>query len=103
MKNFMNKAKLITADGKIIEVTPKNGTDFQIEELNAFVGGYIEVIYPKSRMGALMIVNEEGKLRGLPHNELATRMWQEGAQAGSPRMDDPVVGNVLLCHRSQLR
>ena len=57
----MNKAKLITADGKITEVTPKNGEYFKLDELQAFVGGYIEVLCPPSMTGALLIVNEEGK------------------------------------------
>ena len=99
----MNKAKLITADGKITEVTPKNGEYFKLDELQAFVGGYIEVLHPPSKTGAMLIVNEEGKLRGLPHNEIATQMWQQFAHPESERMDDPVVGNVLLCHRSQMR
>ena len=50
-----------------------------------------------------MIVNEEGKIHGLPCNEIATQMWQQFASPASERMRDFVVGNVLLCHRSQMR
>lgn len=35
----MSKAKLYKTDGTILEVVPSNGTDFQLEELQAMVGG----------------------------------------------------------------
>ena len=101
MKKY--NATLITPDSIITPVTPRNGTDFQLEELKEFVGGYIEVIHPPDMSGIIMVVNEEGKLNGLAHNEIATRMWQKGAEAGSQRMADPVVGTVLLCHTSQIK
>ena len=37
-------AKIIKTDGTIVEVTPQNGADFQLEELQKIVGGYIEVL-----------------------------------------------------------
>jgi hypothetical protein len=96
-------ATLITPQGEATPVDPKNGTDFQLDELKEFVGGYIEVVHPPNMPGVIMVLNEEGKLKGLAHNEIATRLWQKGAQAGSPRMADPVVGTVLLCHTSQVK
>lgn len=87
------KAKLIKADGKITEVVPKNGTDFQLDELNEFVGGYIEIIRPPTKPDCLMVINEEGKLKGLPFNAKATALW----------LHDMIVGNALLCHKSQLK
>lgn len=33
---------LYTTDGGRRKVTPSNGTDFSLEELQGFVGGYIE-------------------------------------------------------------
>jgi Domain of unknown function (DUF3846) len=88
------KAKWIKTDGTMTEVEPKNGTDFQLDELQKFVGGYIEVVYPPSQHGAVMIVNEEGKLRHLPINKLATASYYPN--------QDVIVGDVLLCHTSQL-
>ena len=44
MKKTMIMAKIIKTDGTIVEVTPQNGTDFQLEELQKIVGGYIEVL-----------------------------------------------------------
>ena len=35
-------ATLIKADGTRTEIQPKNGTDFKLEELQAYVDGYID-------------------------------------------------------------
>ena len=72
---------------------PKNGTDFTLEELRAFVGGYIELLYPPSQVGAALVVNEEGRLRGLPLNKVASAAYGH----------DFIVGDALLCHPSQIR
>ncbi len=50
MKKTTIMAKIIKTDGTIVEVTPQNGTDFQLEELQKIVGGYIEVL----RLGKAM-------------------------------------------------
>jgi hypothetical protein len=88
-------AKLIQPDGQVIPVEPKNGTDFQIEELNEMVGGYIEIVRPPSQQGAIMVINEEGKLKGLPFNLLAT---MTANLAG-----DHIVGNAVLCGPDQVK
>jgi hypothetical protein len=98
--NFV--AKHITADGRCIPVVPKDGKYFSYEELTDFVGGDIEIAYPPSSTGACIVCNEDGKRLGLRPNELATKMWQEHAEPGSPRMSDPIVGDILLCHHTQL-
>lgn len=55
------------------------------------VDGNIEVV---SRLNltnadAIMIINEEGKIENLPDNDLATAIYQSGAE-------DRIVGDVLL-------
>jgi hypothetical protein len=95
-------AKLITPDGKCTPVVPKNGKQFSLKELQGFVGGYIEMVAPPSKNGAVIICNEDGKAEGLAHNKLATEMWQAHAEPGSMRMSDHLVGTILLCHRSQI-
>jgi hypothetical protein len=87
------KAQLIKPDGEVVEVEPKNGTDFQLDELNGFVEGYIEIIRPHTRPDDIMVINEEGKLKGLEWNAVATLIWQV----------DDIVGNALLCHHSQVK
>jgi hypothetical protein len=73
----MNKTGiLIKANSSAVsEVTPieaKKGK-FKLDELQGYVGGYIERLQV-SWMGAPadMIVNEEGRLHGLPINRVAS-------------------------------
>lgn len=54
-------AHIIKTDGTIIEVQPKNGTDFQLEELQAVVEGYIQIV--RLDNDKVMVVNEEGKFQ----------------------------------------
>ena len=68
-------AKLMRYSGKVEEVTPINGDHFILEELQNYVGGYIEVVdcftYEPDEVNKL-IVNEEGCLMCLPENKLAS-------------------------------
>ena len=54
-------ATLIKADGTRTEIQPKNGTDFKLEELQAYVDGYIEIV--NLRNGEILVINEDGKDR----------------------------------------
>lgn len=89
-------AKLIKSNGEVSEVCPKNGTDFQLDELQGFVGGLIEIVYPMTGApkGTILVVNEEGKLINLPVNGVASAMMG---------FTDAIVGDVLLCESSQVR
>ena len=90
--------QVIHPSGQIFEAPPPDGADdnpnvYSLSQLQGIVGGYIEVITTPS--GLEMVLNEEGKLNGLPLNEKATMMsglW--------PR--DVIVGSVLLCEPSYL-
>lgn len=85
----MNKAKLYKADGTILEVVPANGTDFQLDELKKMVDGYIEIV--PAGEGKIMVLDDEGKLKGKPVNDAATMIFM---QAG---FYDTIVGDVLVC------
>ncbi len=96
-------AKLIKTTGQIVPVMPRNGNDFTLSELYRLVGcEYIQIIRPPSSTGAIIVCDEEGKLNDKPLNLFATQMWQEHAEPGSDRLLDDVVGDVLLCHESQI-
>jgi hypothetical protein len=84
-------ALLIPAQGNAREVYPAHGKAFTLVELQAAVGGYIEVL----RIGVrFMFLNEHGKLHGLPRNDYATTMaWA----AGTLPPLDWIVGDVLVC------
>lgn len=86
-------ATLYPVQGEPREVLPANGKTFTLRELKAFVGGYIEIVY--ARNGELLIVNELGKLEGLPKNEAATRLIAGPAWHGRTIPGDWIVGNAL--------
>ena len=73
-------------------VHPKNGEKFTLEELQTFVDGYIQILYINN--GWLMVVNEEGKLQGLPINDTATWLYNQNLVFGF----DYICGDVLICH-----
>lgn len=83
-------AKWIKTNGETIDVKPKNGTDYSLEELQGFVGGYIEIVRIDDER--LMVVNEEGKLNDLPINSIATYMARE-----------LIVGDVLVCKANEVK
>jgi hypothetical protein len=85
-------AKIFKTDGSILETEPKNGTHFTLEELKEIVGGWIEIVYLPNK--EMMIIDEEGKLKGKPYNLLATSYWKNH--------NDFIVGDVLLCKSSQV-
>lgn len=96
------QAKLIKSSGEMININPKDGKEFSCEELRAFVGGHFQMLNPASRTGAVMFCNEEGKLLSLPLNRTATIVWQQYCEPGSERSHDFVVGDVVICHKSQV-
>lgn len=84
------KQYIITTGGEQIEVAPVKGEQFTLKELQDIVGGYIQLLYLPH--GSIMVINEEGKVHGLPYNEVATI-----ALGGSDYEGEYVVGRVLIC------
>lgn len=78
-----------------VEVKPKSGKTFSLSELQGFVEGYIEIVELKD--GKIMVVNEEGKLKDLPFNHAATDLFAQTYSNG-----DIIVGNALLCNKSEI-
>lgn len=89
-------ATIVKTDGSKVNVEPKNGNDFKLAELQSIVGGYIEIIYLPD--GKIMVLNEEGKLDGLEVNIQATLLYQ-----AAYRVDDFIVGDVLICESEQVK
>jgi hypothetical protein len=90
--------RIIKANGEVIETSPKNGTDYSLEELHDVVNGYIEIVSSKDDR-EVMVVNEEGKLEGLPLNPKAT-YWHE-THTNLPF--DYIVGDVLICDKKHIK
>ena len=81
------KAQLVSTNGDVKSVKPKNNKTFSLKELQFYVDGYIQIV--KTRDDRLMIMNEEGRNNNLPYNEIATSLYIYGSH-------DVVVGDVLV-------
>lgn len=90
-------ARIIKTNGEIIPVEPKNGTDFQLEEMQEIVGGYIQLFYLMNDEGEVIVMNEDGKIEGLPMNHKATELAAKRLFQG-----DYIVGDVLVCKTEQI-
>ena len=74
-----------------------------LEQAQAFVGGYVEGIsFPN---GDYLIINEEGKLKGLPFNVPASKLWKDTFDNDNymTGRDDYVVGNAILIKKAALK
>jgi len=89
-------ATWIKTDGTTTEVHPKDGRAFTLEELQAFVGGYIELVRIDGERN--LWLNEEGKLDGLPLNVKATKLTH-----GIIAEWDFIVGDVLVATPEEFR
>ncbi len=83
-------AKIIKANGLIRDITPAGDT-FTLAELKEIVGGYIELVWLPH--GMVLVVNEDGKMNGLPVNVVATELYKA----------DVLVGDVLLCNENLIK
>ena len=92
--------KDITPELKIIEDANQEP---DLKAAQEFVGGYVEGIAMPN--GDYLIINEEGKLIGLPINEQATKLWKETFDNDNyiTGRDDFVVGNAILIKKAALK
>jgi hypothetical protein len=70
-----------------------------LARLQAIVGGFIEKVPDFEVINGVrceVLCNEEGKLRGLPRNPVATSLWAEAAGIAPGRMPDELVGAVVI-------
>ena len=88
-------SKIYKTDGTTVNVEPKNGSDFSLEELQEIVGGYIEVLYLNDK--EILVCDEDGKLKGYGLNYEATKVVQSNG------ISDYIVGDVLICSTKEVR
>jgi hypothetical protein len=92
--------KLIKPNGSVLDYPPA-GDSYTLEELRKAVGGYIEILHIRRLPGFIMIINEEGKMEGLPYNQIASKLMQGTITDESPRglfkNHDYIVGNAVVC------
>ena len=93
MKKVM-KCILLRVDGTKEDITPKK--KFTLKQLQDFVGGTID-IQPLPD-GREIMVNDNGKLIGLPINDQATKIWKEQypIEKYPFNNDGLIVGDVLI-------
>lgn len=91
------KRQIIKTNGEVIGYTPKLGAHYELEELQDIVGGFIEIICLGKNK--IMVVAEEGKLKGMCINEKATDIAHEASAIFD---DDYIVGDVLICRRDDI-
>jgi hypothetical protein len=87
------KAQIINTNADVRSVRPKKDNVFNLKELQGFVGGYIQIV--KTRDSRMMIINEEGKVNGLPYNEIATSLYIYGNH-------DPIMGDVVVLDKEMI-
>lgn len=87
----MSDIVIIKTDGTVEaqKLSGDSTADFNL--IGGVVDGFVERA-PIANYTQLMWVNEEGKIRGLPHNPKAQRLWNEAWGEGS----DYIVGNVVI-------
>ncbi len=94
------KAQWIKTSGEVIDVEPKNGFAFTLEELQAFVegNGSKTVQFVGFPSGRQLVCNDNGRLIGLEENEEAFKIWQKEFPAKTYTFNntDKIVGNVLI-------
>ena len=83
---------LIKADATQESISPTSGKAFSLEELQGFVGGYIEHIVITD--GRDSFINEEGKLKGLLYNSYATELYS------NPH--DVICGDMIVCETGEV-
>ena len=81
--------------GEVIEISPKNGAFYTLDELQEIVGGSIEIIHLTNNK--IMVINDEDKLINLLHNENATILYKFCLDT-----DDFIVGDALVCDKSKI-
>tara|TARA_B100000749_G_scaffold274738_1_gene259430 strand:- start:37 stop:372 length:336 start_codon:yes stop_codon:yes gene_type:complete len=84
-RGINNMAELISVGGEITEVAPSNGKLFSMEELQAHVGGYFQVVPQHLYPARVFLCDEDGQQKKLEPND-----------AASIQLMRPMVGNVLV-------
>ena len=93
-------ALIITPNYEVTPIEPENGK-FTLEQLQSIVEGYIEVVHIGEK--ELMVVNEEGLLRNMEVNDVATTYFNvRKLLVGENPVTTPIVGVALFCKSSEI-
>jgi len=87
----LSHPRILRSNGNDEGSIPANEHYYTLEELQAIVGGYIQMVDLAD--GRVMVLNEEGKLKDLPYNWQATNLFNAGVRVWFV----PIAGDVLVC------
>jgi hypothetical protein len=82
-------AQIIRSTGEVEEIILSK----EITEIQKVLGGYVKPLFLSDKR--IMLVDEDGKMKVLPINKVATEMY------ASKR--DVIVGDVIVCTRKEFR
>ena len=88
MAKFYERTNTYT---RVSEIKPRNGKKFGLDEAQALIGGYVEVIHLKD--DNIILIDEDGLYKNLQINFQATKA---AGQLGWP-FSEWLVGNALIC------
>jgi hypothetical protein len=91
-------ATLLKTDGSSTPVKPENGTDFKLEELYKLIGTDMVEVVPLAN-GRILVIDEEGKLKGKGVNAEADRLFQVKRM----QWGDYIVGDAVLMDSEDFR
>lgn len=98
MKQKPQRGTIYKTDGRVILVKPKNLKEFELHELQAAVGGYIEIVRPLN-LRTKLYFNEEGLLKNLPINPHAQTIVDANNYAGWAARGISYVGDAISTYR----
>ena len=93
----------VNTDANEFKIVRDSKDEPTLESAQEFVGGYVEgITFPN---GDYLIINEEGKLKGLPLNPEATTLWRSTFTKDKYAFgyDDFVVGPAILIKANALK
>jgi hypothetical protein len=98
----MKKKNTLSTDANEFVIIDNKKNEPQYQAVSDFVGGMVEAVtFPN---GDLLLLNEEGKLMGLPLNPEATALWRTHftKETHAFGYDDFVVGPAMVIQKDAL-
>ena len=98
----MKKKNTLSTDANEFVIIDDVKNEPDLKAAQDFVGGYVEgITFPN---GDYLIINEEGKLMGLPLNPEATALWRTHftKETHAFGYDDFVVGPAMVIQKNAL-
>ena len=102
IQDMTNKKNTLSKDANEFVIIDDKKNEPQYQAVSDFVGGMVEAVHFPN--GDLLLLNEEGKLMGLPLNPEATTLWRMTFTKDKYMFghDDFVVGPAMVIKKDAL-